>query len=211
MRIRTAVLTGITGLMLGTGFASIASAQPRVRIHRYRNRSPYMAGRFRAGGEWRAEQMVRQAYLDILGREPDPAGLREYTDAMVNRGWTDAAVRRSLMSSPEYAQRYGRYGLNSQRYNTYRYAQPYYSQRYSPPRYNPQPHYIRRFNTQRYSAPTLPPSRLVRRDEVRSQQARPEHDRGEHEGREQDRGGRGNHDHGDHGDRGHGDHGHHER
>ena len=56
---------------------------------------------------WRAEQMVRQAWLDVLRREPDPSGLHEYTDAMLNRGWSYADVRRSLLNSPEYAQRFG--------------------------------------------------------------------------------------------------------
>jgi hypothetical protein len=57
------------------------------------------------GSSWRAERVVRQAYLDILGREPDRSGLRQYTDAMVNRGWSEAEVRRSLRESPEYRER----------------------------------------------------------------------------------------------------------
>jgi hypothetical protein len=98
MKMRTAVMTGITGLMLTMGLGSVVSAQP---VYRYRSA---LEGR---GGYWQAQQMVRQAYRDILGREPDPSGMHEYTDAIVNRGWSIAEVRHSLLSSPEYAQRFG--------------------------------------------------------------------------------------------------------
>ena len=104
MRIRTAVLTGLTGLMLNAGLGSTAFAQPP-----YRYRNSWMARRYAGSGQWQAEQMVRQAYRDILQREPDPSGLQSYTDAIVSRGWSDAAVRRSLLNSDEYAQRFGGY------------------------------------------------------------------------------------------------------
>jgi hypothetical protein len=100
MTMKAAILTGVTGLILNAGLGSAVYAQP---IHRYRS---VMARRY-AGGEWRAEQMVRQAYLDILRREPDPSGLQEYTDAILNRGWTYGDLRRSLLNSPEYAQHFG--------------------------------------------------------------------------------------------------------
>jgi hypothetical protein len=48
-----------------------------------------------------AQRVVARAYRDILGREVDPTGLRDYTDAMVNRGWSEADVRRALLNSPE--------------------------------------------------------------------------------------------------------------
>jgi hypothetical protein len=71
-----------------------------------------------AGNRWQAEQVVRQAYLDILGREPDPSGMQQYTSAMLQKGSSAADVRRSLLSSPEYAQRRGalRYGLSRSGY-----------------------------------------------------------------------------------------------
>jgi hypothetical protein len=83
--------------MLNAGVGSVL-AQPVYR---------YPAARRSVANEWRAEQMVRQAYRDILRREPDPSGLQEYTDAMMRRGWSYADVRRSLLNSPEYAQRFG--------------------------------------------------------------------------------------------------------
>lgn len=97
MKLRNAVLTGVTGLMLNVGLGSAVFAQPAYGVRHVSMR-----------GNWRAEQMVRQDYREILGREPDPSGMREYTDAIVNRGWSNGEVRRSLLQSPEYAQRFGR-------------------------------------------------------------------------------------------------------
>jgi hypothetical protein len=68
--------------------------------------------------QWQAQRIVRQAYRDILGREPDASGLAQYTRSMVYDHWTEADVRRSLQSSQEYAQRGGGYGNNG-RYGTY--------------------------------------------------------------------------------------------
>jgi uncharacterized protein DUF4214 len=103
MRLRTAVLTGLTGLMLN---GTLASAQviyrevPRAR--RY----------YVADNRWEVRQIVRQAYRDILRREPDASGMREYTNAMLHEGWSEADVRRSLANSREYRQRFGRsYGF----------------------------------------------------------------------------------------------------
>jgi len=63
----------------------------------------------------RAERIVRQAYLDILNREPDRSGMRQYTDAMLNRGWSEADVRRSLRSSSEF--RESRRGYSGRSYD----------------------------------------------------------------------------------------------
>ncbi len=106
MKIRNAVLTGVTGLMLSAGVGD-AFAQP---VYVYRE-AP-MARRYATGNWWEARQVVRQAYLDVLRREPDASGLRQYTNAMLREGWSAADVRRSLLNSDEYAQRFGtrRYG-----------------------------------------------------------------------------------------------------
>jgi hypothetical protein len=118
VKIRTAVLTGLTGLMLSAGLSSTASAQPPYRYRNAYNNS-WMARR-NGGGNWQAQQMVRQAYRDILQREPDPSGLQSYTDAIVNRGWSDQAVRQSLLNSDEYAQRFGGYRGYRRGYLRYR-------------------------------------------------------------------------------------------
>jgi hypothetical protein len=98
--------------MLSTGLAADASAQYR---YSGRDRDHY-AREYRGDRRYvRAERIVREAYRDILRREPDRTGLRQYTDAMVRRGWSERDVRRALQRSPEYAQRFG-YG----RYRRYR-------------------------------------------------------------------------------------------
>jgi hypothetical protein len=60
---------------------------------------------------WEVRQIVRQAYREILRREPDASGLRQYTSAMLYEGWSEADVRRSLANSREYRERFGRVGF----------------------------------------------------------------------------------------------------
>jgi len=50
----------------------------------------------------RPEAIVRRAYQDILGRDPDPEGLRTYRANIIDRGWTEQDVREALRNSPEY-------------------------------------------------------------------------------------------------------------
>jgi uncharacterized protein DUF4214 len=116
MKVRTAIMTGITGLMLSAGFVSGVSAQPAYRYRPWR----YNQMRYGTSNEWQAQQMIRQAYRDILQREPDPGGLQTYMDNVMNRGWTEADVRNSMLQSPEYAQRFG-YGARPYGYRYYRY------------------------------------------------------------------------------------------
>lgn len=66
-----------------------------------RERTDYRAVRLRRGVT--AEAIVRRAYQDILGRDPDPGGLRDYTSKMVNDGWSEWDVRNALRRSNEYA------------------------------------------------------------------------------------------------------------
>ncbi|HSD28248.1 MAG TPA: DUF4214 domain-containing protein [Vicinamibacteria bacterium] len=49
-------------------------------------------------------KVVREAYRDILAREPDPGGLASFNDAM-NQGMTEALMREALIRSPEYAEK----------------------------------------------------------------------------------------------------------
>ena len=53
------------------------------------------------------DQIIRQAYREVLDREPDPQGLEIYRNHMQRDGWSDDKVRQSLKSSPEYAQKGG--------------------------------------------------------------------------------------------------------
>jgi Peptidase inhibitor family I36/Domain of unknown function (DUF4214) len=49
----------------------------------------------------RAEQTVREAYLSVLNREPDPAS-SSYVDRVVNEGWSQEDVARALRESEEF-------------------------------------------------------------------------------------------------------------
>jgi hypothetical protein len=52
-----------------------------------------------------ADRIVRRAYQDILGREPDDRGLAQYRNEIVKNGWTERQVRDALMKSPEYREK----------------------------------------------------------------------------------------------------------
>jgi TorA maturation chaperone TorD len=56
----------------------------------------------------RPTQAIREAYEEILGREPDPDGLRSYREKMVREGWSEQDVRDALRNSTEYASATGR-------------------------------------------------------------------------------------------------------
>jgi TorA maturation chaperone TorD len=49
-----------------------------------------------------AEQIVRRAYISVLGREPDAAGSRGYVNGVLREGWTQEEVERDLRKSDEY-------------------------------------------------------------------------------------------------------------
>src|SRR5687768_6092178 len=44
---------------------------------------------FRNDNSERPSAAIRSAYQDILGRDPDPEGLRNYRRKMVREGWTE--------------------------------------------------------------------------------------------------------------------------
>jgi hypothetical protein len=52
-----------------------------------------------------AERAVRAAYRDILGRDPDERGLRDYRDRLMEHGWTEAQLRDNLRQSQEFRSR----------------------------------------------------------------------------------------------------------
>ena len=49
-----------------------------------------------------ADHIVRRAYLDLLGREPDPSGLKQYRWTLLEKDWTESDVRDDLRRSEEY-------------------------------------------------------------------------------------------------------------
>jgi hypothetical protein len=66
-----------------------------------RERTDYRAVRVRRGVN--VDDVVRRAYQDILGRDPDPDGLRNYRGKIVDDGWSERDVREALRKSDEYA------------------------------------------------------------------------------------------------------------
>ena len=51
------------------------------------------------------EHVIRQAYLDILRREPDELGMVHYSKLLVE-GLTEATMRESMMRSDEFAENF---------------------------------------------------------------------------------------------------------
>jgi len=51
------------------------------------------------------DRIIRRAYQDVLGRDPDAGGFRQYRSRIIDDGWTEAQVRESLRSSPEYREK----------------------------------------------------------------------------------------------------------
>ena len=49
--------------------------------------------------------LIRRAYQDVLGRDPDEGGLRQYRSRVIDDGWNEDQVRESLRNSPEYSER----------------------------------------------------------------------------------------------------------
>jgi hypothetical protein len=50
-----------------------------------------------------ADRIIRRAYQDILGRDPDEGGLRQYRSRILDDHWNEDQVRNSLRTSPEFA------------------------------------------------------------------------------------------------------------
>ena len=68
---------------------------------RGRDRSDDRRGERRITGD-EADRITRRAYQDVLGRDPDEGGLRQYRSRILRDRWTEEEVRQSLRSSPEY-------------------------------------------------------------------------------------------------------------
>jgi hypothetical protein len=49
-----------------------------------------------------ADKIVREAYKDVLGRDPDARGLASYRKKILDDGWDERDVREALRKSPEY-------------------------------------------------------------------------------------------------------------
>ena len=49
--------------------------------------------------------MIKRAYRDVLGRDPDQAGLENYRKPIIENNWSENDVRNALKKSPEYKNR----------------------------------------------------------------------------------------------------------
>ena len=52
-----------------------------------------------------ANYIIRRAFLDLFGREPDLRALNSYREKLLKRNWTESDVRDDLRKSPEYKSR----------------------------------------------------------------------------------------------------------
>lgn len=48
------------------------------------------------------DTVIKRAYLDLLGREPDPAGVRDYRSLIIDQGWTETMVRDNIRRGDEF-------------------------------------------------------------------------------------------------------------
>jgi hypothetical protein len=55
------------------------------------------------------EAIIRKAYQDILGRDPDSEGMRTYRSKLIDEGWSEREVREALRRSEEHASSERRY------------------------------------------------------------------------------------------------------
>jgi len=82
------------------GFDDVISS---VRV---RSRSSGNSGPPRPSyGSPNPDVIIRRAYQDVLERDPDPAGLRQYRSHMIDDGWTEQQVRQALRDSPEFREK----------------------------------------------------------------------------------------------------------
>jgi hypothetical protein len=51
--------------------------------------------------------IIQRAYRDLLGREPDSAGFRDYRILIIDQGWTEGMVRDHVRRSDEYRRKTG--------------------------------------------------------------------------------------------------------
>jgi hypothetical protein len=48
------------------------------------------------------DTVIKRAYLDLLGREPDPAGFRDYRSLIIDQGWNEIMVRDNIRRGDEF-------------------------------------------------------------------------------------------------------------
>jgi hypothetical protein len=79
----------------------------RADLRDIRDREDDRYERNRSSSERREDpdRVITRAYQDILDRDPDQAGLRNYRRLMIDEDWTEEDVRKALKKSPEYKEK----------------------------------------------------------------------------------------------------------
>jgi len=70
---------------------------------RFGDLSDDQRGRDRRGED--PDKIIRRAYQDVLGRDPDQGGFRQYRSRIIEDHWSEEQVRESLRSSPEFREK----------------------------------------------------------------------------------------------------------
>jgi hypothetical protein len=55
------------------------------------------------------DRLIRRAYLEVLGREADPSGLKHFRINLLEKNWTEADIRDALRKSDEFRKGAGRH------------------------------------------------------------------------------------------------------
>ena len=95
-------VTDVSNLQLEGWNDTLSSLSVRRRGGGFGNVAAGAAAAVAAGNP---DRIIRRAYQDLLEREPDQAGLREYRRRMIDDGWGEAEVREAIRRSPEYRER----------------------------------------------------------------------------------------------------------
>src|SRR5262245_42094694 len=101
----------ISSYEVGSARFDRGRAVSRSQNGRYEPYGTYNPGVSRGQSRWNyrdAERMVTQSYRAVLGRDPDPSGLRSWTQEVVNNNWTQRDLEYALRQSPEYRETHGR-------------------------------------------------------------------------------------------------------
>jgi hypothetical protein len=56
----------------------------------------------RGGRDFDYDAIIRRAFKDQLGRDPDDATMRRYRGYMIDQGWTEAMLREQLVHGDEF-------------------------------------------------------------------------------------------------------------
>jgi len=110
-RVIDSSVSDLRGMGLNDRISSYEVGSSRFNDSRAVQRSsnaPYgPAVQSRAASRWNyrdAERIVRQSYRSVLGRDPDPTGLRSWTQEVVDNNWTQRDLEWALRQSDEYRQ-----------------------------------------------------------------------------------------------------------